>query len=193
MDIIEGDFEGARHKEITSWLRYPYSATENKVSFYQIILKELGIPYSKSESSSSLTLHQLLRLMYVDQMTSLDRLFKFDKFDNSNKRKAIGELLIGLSDISLYQHRVRLQRLDSELSNKVEEIKTLSMMNVPTLIVWGREEKGIPLQTGQEMHKILKDSRFEIIDEAGHCAHDDQSDRFNQLALNFLAPSINAR
>ena len=75
----------------------------------------------------------------------------------------------------------------------VEEIKTLSMMNVPTLIVWGREEKGIPLQTGQEMHKILKGSRFEIIDEAGHCAHDDQSDRFNQLALNFLAPSINAR
>jgi len=75
----------------------------------------------------------------------------------------------------------------------VEEIKTLGMMNVPTLIVWGREEKGIPLQTGQEMHKILKDSRFEIIDEAGHCAHDDQSDRFNQLALNFLAPSINAR
>ena len=75
----------------------------------------------------------------------------------------------------------------------VEEIKTLGMMNVPTLIVWGREEKGIPLQTGQEMHKILKDSRFEIIDEAGHCAHDDQSHRFNQLALNFLAPSINAR
>ena len=125
MDIIEGDFEKSKNKQITSWLRYPYSATENKVSFYQVILKELGIPYSKSESSSSLTLHQLLRLMYVDQMTSLDRLFKFDKFDNSNKRKAIGELLIGLSDISLYQHRVRLQRLDSDLSKKVEEIKTL--------------------------------------------------------------------
>lgn len=125
MNIIEGDFEGAKNKEITSWLRYPYSATENKVSFYQIILKELGIPYSKSESSSSLTLHQLLRLMYVDQMTSLDRLFKFDKFDNSNKRKAIGEMLIGLSDISLYQYRVRLQRLDSDLSKKVEEVKTL--------------------------------------------------------------------
>src|SRR5690606_31308433 len=77
------------------------------------------------ESSSSLTLHQLLRLMYVDQMTSLDRLFKFDHFDNANKRKAIGELLIGLSDLSLYQHRVRLQRLDKELTKKVDDIVTL--------------------------------------------------------------------
>ncbi|MFL0808158.1 MAG: AAA family ATPase [Oceanobacter sp.] len=125
MDIISDTYEEAKNKDITSWLRYPYSATENKESFYQAILKELGIPYSKSEGASSLTLHQLLRLMYVDQMTSLDRLFKFDKFDNSNKRKAIGELLIGLSDLDLYQHRVRLQRLDSELTKKVDEISTL--------------------------------------------------------------------
>lgn len=125
MDIIAGSYELSKSKDIVSWLRYPYSATENKESFYQVILKELGIPYSKSESSSSLTLHQLLRLMYVDQMTSLDRLFKFDHFDNANKRKAIGELLIGLSDLSLYQHRVRLQRLDKELTKKVDDIGTL--------------------------------------------------------------------
>jgi len=125
MDIIAGSYDLSKSKDIVSWLRYPYSATENKESFYQVILKELGIPYSKSESSSSLTLHQLLRLMYVDQMTSLDRLFKFDNFDNANKRKAIGELLIGLSDLSLYQHRVRLQRLDKELTKKVDDIGTL--------------------------------------------------------------------
>lgn len=125
MDIIAGSYDLSKSKDIVSWLRYPYSATENKESFYQVILKELGIPYSKSESSSSLTLHQLLRLMYVDQMTSLDRLFKFDHFDNANKRKAIGELLIGLSDLSLYQHRVRLQRLDKELTKKVDDIGTL--------------------------------------------------------------------
>jgi pimeloyl-ACP methyl ester carboxylesterase len=65
-------------------------------------------------------------------------------------------------------------------------------MKVPTLIVWGREEKAIALHIGQEMHRILKDSRLEILDEAGHCAHDDQSELFNQLALDFLAPHINA-
>lgn len=63
--------------------------------------------------------------MYVDQMTSLDRLFKFDYFDNANKRKAIGELLIGISDLNLYEYRLRYQKLDAELDSKIKEIETL--------------------------------------------------------------------
>ena len=68
----------------------------------------------------------------------------------------------------------------------IEEIKELGLKDVPTLIVWGREEKSIPLATGEEMHRILTGSRLEILDQAGHCAHDDQSDLFNQLVLDFL-------
>jgi len=68
----------------------------------------------------------------------------------------------------------------------IEEIDKLGLMNVPTLIVWGREEQSIPLPIGEEMHTILKSSRLEILDQAGHCAHDDQSVLFNQLALDFL-------
>ena len=74
----------------------------------------------------------------------------------------------------------------------IEEIKKLSLLDVPTLIVWGREEKSIPLAVGEEMHKILKGSRLEILDQAGHCAHDDQSTLFNKLALDFLESPANA-
>ncbi len=74
----------------------------------------------------------------------------------------------------------------------IEEIRKLSLLDVPILIVWGREEKSIPLAVGEEMHKILKGSRLEILDQAGHCAHDDQSTLFNQLALDFLESPINA-
>ncbi|HEY8272850.1 MAG TPA: hypothetical protein VIG33_18295, partial [Pseudobdellovibrionaceae bacterium] len=104
--------------------RYPYNA-DTKESFYQAIFKELGLPYSKSEDNNSITMHQLLRMMYVDQMTSPDRLFKFDRFDSPNKRKAIGELLIGLSDFSLYEKRVSLQKLEATLDNRLKEIKTI--------------------------------------------------------------------
>ncbi len=74
----------------------------------------------------------------------------------------------------------------------IEEIKKLRLMNVPTVIVWGREEKSIPLSIGKEMHRILKGSRLEIFDQAGHCAHDDQPEMFNQLVLGFLARHTNA-
>lgn len=124
MDIFGDDFETANAAPNSGWLRYPYNATE-KESFYQAIFKELSIPYSKSDDKGSITMHQLLRMMYVDQMTSPDRLFKFDRFDSPNKRKAIGELLIGLSDFSLYEKRVEFQRASAILDSKVKEIKTI--------------------------------------------------------------------
>jgi hypothetical protein len=124
MDIFSGSFDTASVSSVSGWLRYPYNANQ-KESFYQAILKELGIPYSKSDDKNSITMHQLLRMMYVDQMTSPDRLFKFDTFDSPNKRRAIGELLIGLSDFALYENRVKLQKLDAQLDSKIKEIKTI--------------------------------------------------------------------
>jgi hypothetical protein len=124
MDIFGDEFDVANSAENSGWLRYPYNATE-KESFYQAIFKELGIPYSKSDDKGSITMHQLLRMMYVDQMTSPDRLFKFDRFDSPNKRKAIGELLIGLSDFSLYEKRVEFQKASAILDSKIKEINTI--------------------------------------------------------------------
>jgi len=92
----------------------------------------------------------------------------------------------GTNEVMLYITRKQF------FDTLIEEIKTLSTMKVPTLIVWGREDKAIALHIGQEMHRILKDSQLEILDEAGHCAHDDQSELFNQMALDFLAPHVNA-
>ncbi|EJL6277502.1 hypothetical protein NMT19_001017 [Vibrio cholerae] len=124
MDIFSGGYEAASVAAVTDWTRHPYNAN-TKESFYQALFKELGMPYSKSDDKNSITMHQLLRMLYVDQMTSPDRLFKFDKFDSPNKRLAIGELLIGLSDFELYEKRVRLQSLKLALENRIKEIKTI--------------------------------------------------------------------
>ncbi len=67
-----------------------------------------------------------------------------------------------------------------------EQITTLGSMDIPILLVWGRNEKAIPLPIGRKMAKILHKAQFEILDEAGHCPNIDQPDQFNQLALNFL-------
>ncbi len=149
MDVFSGDFDSAVKSSVSGWLRYPYNANQ-KESFYQAILKELGIPYSKSDDKNSITMHQLLRMMYVDQMTSPDRLFKFDTFDSPNKRKAIGELLIGLSDFTLYEDRVRLQKLNSQLDSKVKEIGTIHQFF------------GSSIQSLDEIDKSITEKRNQI-------------------------------
>ncbi|TFH31675.1 MAG: alpha/beta hydrolase [Anaerolineales bacterium] len=47
-------------------------------------------------------------------------------------------------------------------------------------------DKNIALEIGEELHRILKSSRLEILDQAGHCPQDDQPEHFNRLALDFL-------
>jgi len=67
-----------------------------------------------------------------------------------------------------------------------DEVRRLGEMGVPILLAWGRDDKAVPLERGQEMHSILKGSRLEVFEQAGHCPHDERSERFNQLALGFL-------
>ena len=69
----------------------------------------------------------------------------------------------------------------------LDEIHRLGEMDVPILIVWGRHDKSIPIKRGQEMHNILKGSRLEIFERAGHCPHDEQALKFNQIELDFLS------
>jgi pimeloyl-ACP methyl ester carboxylesterase len=66
------------------------------------------------------------------------------------------------------------------------EVRQLGDMDVPVLLVWGREDKATPLRCGQQMHAILKGSRLEILDKAGHVPNFEQAERFNRLAVDFL-------
>ena len=44
----------------------------------------------------------------------------------------------------------------------------LGKILVPTLIIWGRQDKITPLSDGLIMHKLIKNSQLEVIDDARH-------------------------
>lgn len=44
----------------------------------------------------------------------------------------------------------------------------LSKIKIPTLIIWGRNDKITPLQDGHLMHKLIQNSKLEIIEDAKH-------------------------
>ncbi len=68
-----------------------------------------------------------------------------------------------------------------------QDVRALGALDIPALIVWGQRDKAIPLARGREMHALLKGSRFEVFDNAGHCPHDETFARFNPLAVEFLS------
>lgn len=69
-------------------------------------------------------MHQILRLIYVDQLSSTTKLLKEDvNFDNATFRRAIGEYLLGIDDLEAHNLRQDLivankefEKLDGELN-----------------------------------------------------------------------------
>jgi 2-hydroxy-6-oxonona-2,4-dienedioate hydrolase len=56
----------------------------------------------------------------------------------------------------------------------------------PTLILWGRDDKIIPLNFAERLHKEIAGSRLEIIDNCGHMPHVECPDEFTRMVLEFL-------
>ncbi len=66
----------------------------------------------------------------------------------------------------------------------------LARMNVPTMLVVGREDKIFPVNVIEAVHRLIPGSRLEVVDGAAHSTHFEQADAFNALLREFIE-SIN--
>ena len=62
----------------------------------------------------------------------------------------------------------------------------LSAIEVPTLIIVGREDPIRPVTDAEFMHEQIRDSRLEIIDDAAHMTNMEQPEVFNKALMIFL-------
>jgi pimeloyl-ACP methyl ester carboxylesterase len=58
---------------------------------------------------------------------------------------------------------------------------------LPTLIVWGEDDRMIPSAHGDAAADLIPGCRFELIPGAGHYPHEDSPDLFVSLVANFVA------
>ena len=63
----------------------------------------------------------------------------------------------------------------------------LAQINVPTLIVVGREDSIRPVSDAEFMHRQIRNSGLEIIEDAAHVSNLDQPEVFNRALIEFTA------
>jgi pimeloyl-ACP methyl ester carboxylesterase len=63
----------------------------------------------------------------------------------------------------------------------------ISEIDVPTLIVWGREDAVIPLEVGELLHEAIPNSRLEVIEQCGHIPQEEKPEETIALISDFLA------
>ena len=59
-------------------------------------------------------------------------------------------------------------------------------IRMPTLIIWGAEDRTLPLALGRRGAQILPNAQLHIFDDCGHEPNKEQPEQFNQLVKDFL-------
>ncbi|MDB5600838.1 MAG: hypothetical protein JWN71_2882 [Xanthobacteraceae bacterium] len=117
MWIFFGNFSSALANADDGWQKFPYRRYGDKESFTQVLFRLMDMPEVPAEAEANITMHQILRLMYVDQMTPVDRIFRFEARDSALRRQAVGDLLCGVLDDRIYPAQLELR--DKETAYEV--------------------------------------------------------------------------
>jgi hypothetical protein len=125
MSIFWNNYEESK-KDSMNWTTFPFNQSTNKVSYTNVLFKALSFPEVKNEENSNITIHQILRLLYIDQETPTQRLFRLEQFDFPLTREAISEILLGVYDDTLYSQRLRLKQAKKEKDEKDREFQNLN-------------------------------------------------------------------
>jgi pimeloyl-ACP methyl ester carboxylesterase len=68
----------------------------------------------------------------------------------------------------------------------------LPHMTIPMIMIWGAKDNFAPAAFADELQKLLPNVQFVKLENSGHQAQNDESDRFNDLVLRFFAEKMAA-
>jgi hypothetical protein len=138
MEIFGGDYSAAQKASHSEWIKYPYRSSTNRESFSLALFRLMGIPEVSSDLSGHVTMHQVLRLLYADQLSPVEQIFRHEAFDRADLRDTVGRLLCGAYDSAVYDNEQRIRELGKEFDTINGQLKSL-------FSVLGRADEGFTL------------------------------------------------
>lgn len=152
MDVFAGSYDSSKVAPAAEWKRYPYKRSASIESFSQVIFRLLQIPEVASDETGNLTIHQILRLLYADQLSPVEQIFKFERFDPPSLRDTVGRLLCGAYDSEVYNNDVRLRSLIKEFDATSAELRSL-------YTVLGKTDQAHTLDWIEGQRRVLDEER----------------------------------
>ena len=83
-------------------------------------------------------------------------------------------------------HRSLLMTLKNWRAERLE--RDAKNVKQPTLLVWGENDRVIPLRNGKRLYNSIPDSRLVVFKDCGHVPHEEYTDDFVKLVANFCQP-----
>lgn len=110
----------AIQSQIKGWKIYQYSQTDKQESFSQKFFQLLNFPEISTENQETITMNQILRLIYIDQLSNLTDLMRNEDFDSPAVRDAVGNLLLG----TYSDEKLKFERQLREVKKEYDKISS---------------------------------------------------------------------
>lgn len=147
LDIYEGTYEDSQISSENLWSRYTLRRSNNQKSFSEMIFTLLGLPEEKLENSQNITINSILRLLYEDQQSDSDKIFKNAEYpaEKGDTRQAISDLLLNIDDFALLNLKTQYNKKNREygdLDGQLKQIRTiLGSADINTSLSYLRQQR----------------------------------------------------
>ncbi|MGB2130953.1 MAG: alpha/beta fold hydrolase [Marinobacterium sp.] len=136
--------------------------------------------------------------MPAEGIKLLQKLYREPTIENLKQMMSV--FVFDASDLTeeLFQTRLdnMLKRRD-HLENFVKSLEAnpkqfpdfsprLPEIQQDTLVIWGRQDRFVPMDTGLRLVAGIPNSQLHIFNQCGHWAQWEHADRFNRMVLDFL-------
>ena len=81
-------------------------------------------------------------------------------------------------------------RLEENTAPALLDLLTTRRNRSPILLLWGQQDKLVPLKIGKQLIKKNPWLDLLVFEETGHCPHDESPNQFNQDVLNWLGSNL---
>lgn len=158
------------------------------IELYQERFKAVILSDTRSEADDNI--QKINRFNQIKQIKSGDKKTFFENFlknalcDNTlnSKKNAINFL----SEMMGWQNELGITAALLSLASRTDTTESLAKINIPALIIVGKEDKLTPPEAALSLHNNIKNSKLEIIPDSGHFPNIENPGRFNYVIEEFI-------
>lgn len=102
-------------------------------------------------------------------------------FIDEERARSVYLSILGIKrEISTLKEDIKRRVTNEDVNELLKKITT------PTLVIWGEEDKVLPVEIGRDMASSIPNAKFITIPKAGHMAHVTHHEVFNRHVEDFL-------
>lgn len=141
-------------------------------------------PFAPMPTEGIKLLNGLYREPTIENLKTMMNVFVFDPSD-------LTEELFQTRLDNMLKRRDHLENFVKSLAANPKQFPDfgprLGEISAPTLVVWGRNDRFVPMDAGLRLIAGIPNSELHVFNNCGHWAQWEHADAFNALVLQFLA------